>query len=295
MGTDMDRQKMFKSVMAYAEMAKLRIVTMVLVTTTIGYLLGSKDPLSMAGLLCTLLGTAAAAAGSAVLNNYLERDSDAKMDRTKNRVLPAGMVKPAHALAFGIVLVLPGVSLLVWKVNLLTGFLVLLTVFLYVLVYTPLKRLSWINTPVGAIPGALPPLNGWAAASGELDVGAWILFLILFAWQHPHFYAIAWMYKEDYAKAELKMLPVVEPSGQRMFRQAVLFSVLLLLVSLVPSLIGMTGRVYWVGALLIGAMFVWLALDVSKTRSLSDARRLLKASVLYLPVLLALILLDGAA
>lgn len=284
-----------RTLQAYVELSKLRIVTMVLVTTTIGYLLGGKGAFSWFGLFFTLLGTGLAAAGSAALNNYLERDIDALMERTKGRVLPAGTMEPAHVLAFGLVLVIAGVSLLVWQVNLLTGFLVLVTAFLYVLVYTPLKRLSWINTPIGAIPGALPPLNGWAAASGEVELGAWVLFLILFAWQHPHFYAIAWMCKEDYAKAGFKMLPVIEPSGQRMFRQSILYAVLLLLISIVPTWIGMTGGIYLVGAVLIGAMFLVTAIEAAGSRSLQSSRRLLRASVIYLPVLLALILCDAAA
>ena len=280
---------------AFVELSKLRIVSMVLVTSSIGYLLGARGEVSWLGLAFTLLGTGMAAAGSAALNNYLERDIDALMERTKGRALPAGRIDPAQVLAFGILMVLGGVALLVLAVNLLSAFLVLVTAFLYVLVYTPMKRLSWLNTPIGAIPGALPPLSGWAAASGSLDLGGWVLFLILFAWQHPHFYAIAWMCKEDYARAGLKMLPVIEPSGQRMFRQTVLFSVLLLVVSLVPAGIGMTGTLYLVGAVLIGAMFLATAIETAASRSLPSARRLLRASVLYLPVLLVLILCDAVA
>jgi protoheme IX farnesyltransferase len=274
-------------------MAKLRIVSMVLVTAAIGYLLGSDGAVDGLRLLVTLLGTGLAAAGSAALNNYLERDIDALMDRTRSRVLPAGIVEPAHALVYGILLVLGGVTLLAARVNLLSGFIVLLTAFLYVLVYTPLKRVSWLNTPIGAIPGALPPVSGWAAAAGHLDPQAWVLFLILFAWQHPHFYAIAWMCKEDYARAGFKMLPVIDPSGRRMFRQSVGFCILLLAASLLPYATGMAGRLYLLGALSAGLLFLRSGITAAHSRSLPDARSLLRASVLYLPALLALIIADA--
>lgn len=277
---------------AYMEAAKLRIMNMVLVTTTLGYVLGSGEGFSWFFLFCTLLGSGAAAAGSAVLNNYMERDSDALMDRTRGRALPSGRIEPAGALAVGVLLVLGGVTFLAWQVGLLCGFLVLLTAFLYVLVYTPLKRVSWINTPVGAIPGAMPPLNGWVAAAGTMEPGAWVLFLILFAWQHPHFYAIAWMYRDDYAKGGIKMLPVVEPEGDRMFRQVVGFCIVLLSLSLIPTAIGLTGVLYLLGALSIGFMFLWYGMVVAHTRTVDDARRLLRASIIYLPALLALIVLD---
>jgi protoheme IX farnesyltransferase len=279
---------------AYKETAKLRIVNMVLVTTTLGYVLGAGESFSWILLLFTLIGTGAAAAGSAVLNNYLERDSDALMERTRARALPSGRIEPAGALAVGVLLVLGGVVFLATQIGLLCGFLVLLTAFLYVVVYTPLKKVSWINTPIGAIPGAMPPLNGWAAAAGVIEPGAWILFLILFAWQHPHFYAIAWMYKDDYAKAGLKMLPVIEPAGDRMFRQVVWFCIALLSLSLVPTAMGLTGTLYLLGALAIGFMFLWYGMVVARTRTIADARKLLRASIIYLPALLALIVLDLA-
>ena len=276
----------------FVELAKLRIVCMVLVTTAIGFLMGSGDLFSWTLLCFTLLGTGLAAAGSAALNNVVERESDGRMPRTMGRVLPSGVVEPAHALAFGILLVLGGVCVLCLFVNLLAAFLVLLTAFLYVMVYTPLKRLSWINTPIGAIPGALPPLNGWAAAADGLDPGAWVLFLILFAWQHPHFYAIAWMYREDYARADLKILSVVDPTGQRMFRQVQGFCIALLAVSLLPAIMGLTGLVYLAGSLGLGLMVLWYGMVVARTRTLHDARRLLRASIVYLPLLLILIVAD---
>ncbi|HUI07712.1 MAG TPA: heme o synthase [Verrucomicrobiae bacterium] len=287
----------------YVEMAKPRIVSMVLVTTTLGFFLGSgllHHGLGESGtwrewplLLLTLLGVGSATGGAAVLNNYLERDVDAKMERTRHRALPAGLVSPEHALAYGVSLVLAGIIVLVRSVNLLTAFLVLLAAFLYVVVYTPLKRLTWLNTTFGSIPGAIPPLCGWAAATGRLDLGAWVLFLILFAWQHPHFYAIAWMFKEDYRNAGFKMLPVVDPSGASTFRQTILFATLLLGVSILPTVIGMTGKVYCAGAVVMGLALLTVGALLAHRKSFLDARRLLEASVIYLPLLLLLIIVDA--
>jgi len=228
-----------------------------------------------------------------VLNNYLERDLDAKMARTRKRALPAGLIDPQRALIFGVGLVLTGVLFLAVAVNLLTGFLVLLAAFLYVLVYTPLKRITWWNTTFGAIPGAIPPMAGWTAATGQIGAGAWALFAILFAWQHPHFFAIAWMFRDDYRAAGFKMLPVVEPSGRRTVGLAIGFSLILIVVSLVPTLIGMAGWLYLVTTSLIGLLMLLAALSFARERSVGSARRLLKASVLYLPLLLLFILLDA--
>lgn len=277
---------------SYLQMTKPGIVRMVLITATIGYVLGGGGVKSWLELLLMLVGTGLSASGSAVLNNYLERDTDSRMYRTRGRALPSGEVDAAHALSFGVLLTLSGVCLLVWKTNLLTGFIVLLTAFLYVLVYTPLKRVTWLNTTFGAIPGALPPVSGWAAATGDVELGSMVLFLILFAWQHPHFYAIAWMHREDYARAGFKMLPVVEPDGCRMFRHSVLYSVLLMMVSLLPVYMGMTGPIYLVGALVVGSMFLFSGIVAARSKSLADARKMLQASVIYLPVLLTLIVVD---
>ena len=279
---------------AFRELVKPRIVTMVLVTAAIGYYLGAGGFIDLSNLMLTMAGTALAAGGSAALNNYLERETDAHMPRTMNRVLPSGQIDPAVALALGIVLVLAGVALLAWLVNLLSAFLVLLTAFLYVLVYTPLKKLTWWNTPIGAIPGALPPMVGWAAATNELTAGAWILFAILFIWQHPHFYAIAWMYRDDYARAGLKMLSVIDPSGERVFRQAIWFSVALIPVSMLLTWLGITGDLYFVGAILMGAAMLASSVFMWNLRSLASARRVLLASVVYLPSLLVLIIIDSA-
>src|SRR5215475_11316222 len=243
-------------VRVYLELTKPRILVMVLVTTTLGFLLGggSRRPLEL--LFLTWMGVGSATGGAAVLNNYLERDFDAKMVRTRKRALPAGLIEPHRALAFGVGLVLFGVLLLVWAANLLAGFLVLLAAFLYVLVYTPLKRITWWNTTFGAIPGAIPPMAGWAAATGHIGAGAWALFAILFAWQHPHFFAIAWMFRDDYSAAGFKMLPVIEPSGRQTVRLAVGFSVLLIGLSLIPTLIDMAGWLYFFSTLLIGLLML---------------------------------------
>jgi protoheme IX farnesyltransferase len=261
---------------------------MVLLTTALGLFLGGK--FSGPVWLATLAGVGLATGGAAALNNYLDRDVDAKMTRTCRRALPAGAVAPAHALAFGVVLVLVGVLTLVWAVNLLTGFLVLLAAFLYVLVYTPMKRVSWFNTSVGAIPGAIPPLAGWAAASGQLAPGAWVLFAILFVWQHPHFFSIAWMFRDDYRNAGLKMLSVVNPAGT--FRQTMLFSVALVGVAALPAGLGMAGRAYLAGSVVLSAAMLAVGIGFCRSRSFADARRLLRASVLYLPLLVALMIVD---
>ena len=278
---------------AYMSLTKPRILTMVLVMSAAGFFLGANGSLRpLDTFFIAMLGTALSSAGAAVLNHYLERDSDELMHRTKKRPLPSGDVSPEEALSFGIQLVLMGVGLLAWQVNLLTGFISLLTVFLYVLVYTPLKKVTWWNTAIGAIPGALPPVGGWTAASGKLELGAWIIFLILFVWQHPHFYAIAWMYKEDYARGGFKMLPVVHPDGRSTFNQIIGFSIILIPISLLPVLSGMAGALYGWGMGILGIGMLAMGIQLARTKSVQDAKALLKASVIYLPLFFALILGD---
>lgn len=282
----------------YFELTKPRIVTMVLVTTALGFFVGSRAATAGAvgidvfTLLFTLLGTALSAGGSGVLNHYLERDVDTLMRRTRDRPLPSGLVQPSAALSLGFALILAGQIVLVLNVNLLTAWLALLTAFLYVVVYTPLKRTTWLNTSLGSIPGALPPAGGWAAATGELDTGAWVLFAILFAWQHPHFYSIAWIFRDDYRRGGFKMLPVLEQDGRRTCRHILGFSLLLIAVSIVPALLGTSGTMYLVGALLLGAGMFAAGVSLTLTRSMVDARRLLRASVIYLPLLLILTVID---
>ena len=283
---------------AYFDLVKPKIIFMVLITTSIGFLLSSQalqyPPANLLSMfLFTLLGTACTCGGGGVLNHYLERDIDCLMNRTSKRPIPMGLISAAEALGFGLALVLFGTVILVWKVNLLTGFLALLTAFLYVLVYTPLKRVTWLNTFIGAIPGALPPMGGWAAASGELGWGAWAMFAILFVWQHPHFYAIAWMYKEDYRRGGFKMLPVVDDEfGTRTFRQVIIYSILLIPVSLTPALIGVSGFVYFFGALTLGLAMLASGVVLSISRSVPDARKLVTTSIIYLPGLFFLVALD---
>ena len=283
---------MKQKLLAYVELTKPRILLLVLVTSAIGYFLGGHGIPSYLQLAITLFGTGLCCGGAAVLNQYIERDMDAKMHRTRLRPIPSGIISPADALAFGTILVIAGTVLLVVKINLLTGFLALLTAFLYALVYTPLKRITWLNTFVGAIPGAIPPMGGWSAATGSLGWGAWILFLILFVWQHPHFYSIAWMYREDYERGGFKMLPVVEPDGASTFRQILIYSLLLIPISLLPTVIGMSGPIYFCGTLFMGIILLLMGITLFESKSTKDARKLLRATIIYLPVLLVLIVTD---
>jgi protoheme IX farnesyltransferase len=277
----------------YIELTKPRIVTMVLVTTALGFYLGGHGLHDVGLLGLSLLGTALVAAGSGVLNHYLERDVDAVMRRTRSRPLPSGQVRPSAALSLGFILILGGQIVLVLGVNLLTAWLALLTAFLYVVIYTPLKRLTWLNTSLGSVPGALPPVGGWAAATGSLDAGAWVLFAILFAWQHPHFYAIAWIFREDYRRGGFRMLPVLEEDGRRTCRHVIGFSLLLLAVSVLPAMMGMSGLLYFVGATILGVLMLAAGISLARTRSALDAHRLLRASVVYLPLLFLLTVVDS--
>ncbi len=277
----------------YFELTKPRIVTMVLVTTALGFFVGGHGVTSPLRLALTLLGTTFSAGGSGVLNHYIERDIDAVMRRTRDRPLPSGRVTPAAALSLGFLLILAGQVVLVLTVNLMTAWLALLTAFLYVVIYTPLKRTTWLNTSLGSIPGALPPVGGWAAATGHLDAGAWVLFAILFAWQHPHFYSIAWIFRDDYRRGGFKMLPVLEEDGRRTCRHILAFSVLLIAVSILPALLGSSGTVYLLGALVLGAGMLAAGVSLTISRSNVDARRLLRASVIYLPLLLILTVFDS--
>lgn len=274
-------------------MTKPGIVMMVLVTTAVGFYFADQGFHRPLLLLWTLLGSALSCGGATVLNQYLERDVDALMKRTQHRPIPMRIISPADAFGFGISLILAGLLVLCLKVNLLTGFLSLLTCFLYILVYTPMKRLTWLNTTIGAIPGAIPPLGGWAAATNHLDAGGWILFLIMFTWQHPHFYAISWIYKEDYKIAGFKMLSVVHPEPKFTYSQITSFSFLLIAFSLMPSLMGMSGKIYFWGVLVLGAGILYTAFSFHKDNSILNARKVLGATIVYLPLLLGLIIVDG--
>ena len=275
-----------------AELSKLNILSLVLVATFLGFYLGSNGEMEYYKLLLTLLGTALTAAGSGSLNHYLERDADKKMDRTRNRPLPSGTLTPLFAVLYGMALVVVGSVTLAYFVNLLTGFLSLLTAFLYIVVYTPLKKITWLNTSIGSIPGAIPIIGGWTAASNSISPMALVLFGIMYLWQHPHFYAIAWLCKNDYAKANFKMLPVIEESGTRTMRQIFWHLLLMIPLSFLPVIQGNLGIIYLVGVTIITFIFFLSALPLAKDRSNKSALLLLKASVLYLPVLLFIIIID---
>ena len=286
------KQKATSIFRVYLELSKLNILSLVLVATFLGYYIGNNGVGELSRLIYTLLGTSLTAAGSGALNHYVERNPDKYMERTKNRPLPAGLISPLHVIMYGVFMTIGGSLLLVFKINLLTGFLSLLTAFLYVIVYTPLKRITWLNTSVGSIPGAMPILGGWTAATGEIGNMAWILFGIMYLWQHPHFYAIAWMCKDDYASANFKMLPVIEKDGSRTIRQIFWHLLLMIPVSLLPVVEGSLGYFYLFGVTIISCGFFLSAIPLAKDKSRKSALLLLKTSVLYLPVLLIIIIID---
>jgi heme o synthase len=283
---------------AYLELTKPRITIFILMSTAIGFLCGIHVGMNVSShwtlftLLNTILGTALIASGTAALNQWFERDADAKMNRTRSRPIPSGRITPRNAFVFGIALAIAGFTELALGANLLTGLLGLFTMASYLLVYTPLKQRSPASTTIGAIPGAMPPLIGYAAAAGTLNAEAWVLYAILFLWQFPHFYAIAWMYRDDYARAGICMLPVVEPSGESTARRMWLFSLALIPVSILPKFWGDAGNWYVAGAIALGIMFLWSAIRVNLERSRPRARQVLLASVVYLPLLYGLLVLD---
>ena len=276
----------------YLELSKLNILSLVLVSTFLGYYLAGPGIKSWSHLILTLIGTSMTASGSGALNHYLERETDKQMVRTKNRPLPAGLINPAEVLSFGVLMVLIGTTLLVSQINPLTGFIALLTSFLYILVYTPLKKITWLNTSIGSIPGALPIIGGWTASSDTIGTMAWILFAMMYLWQHPHFYSIAWMCREDYAGAKLKMLPVVDSSGGSTLRQIFWHLLLMIPISIIPVIQGYLGNIYLVGVVVITCAFFVSALPLARDMSHKNALLLLKASVIYLPLLLFVIIID---
>ena len=281
----------------YVELAKPRITFMVLVTTAAGFLLGQGVQAagggpSLALLFHVLAGTGLVASSASALNQVLERELDGKMRRTAARPLPSGRLDPDRALAFAVALGVAGLVWLAAAVNLLTAVLGAVTLAAYVFVYTPMKRVSSLSTVVGAAPGAMPPVMGWAAVTGELGPGAWALFGILFFWQLPHFLAIAWMYRSDYAAAGFPMLPVVEPDGASTARQSILWSAALIPLSLLPSALGLTGAVYAVGAVALGLGYLAASITFGRDRTGLAGRRLLLVSVVYLPGILGVMLAD---
>lgn len=274
-----------------SELVKARLSLLVLITTLVGFLLGWRGPIPWVLLSATLLGTALCACGAAALNQWWERDVDTRMKRTAGRPLPAGRMAPADALLFGLFFSFFGLAVLFLFTNPRATFLAFATIAIYVLVYTPMKRLSSLNTLVGAIPGALPPLIGWVAARGSYSTEGCLLFAILWFWQMPHFLAIAWMYRDDYKNAGFVMLTARDTEGAMTARQALLYAVFLLLVSLLPAILGYQSPVFFFGALILGLAFIACAVAFLRRRTRDSARRLFFASILYLPLLLGLMVM----
>lgn len=281
-------------IQAFWELTKPRITWLILMSTAMGYWYGARQRWSWALLAFTLLGTGLLASGTAVLNQWYEREIDARMLRTRRRPLPEGRLSPSAAFTYGLILSLAGFLALWTAVNPLAAGLGLFTLLSYLLLYTPLKTRSAWCTTLGAIPGAMPPLIGYAASAGRLTADAWVLYAVLFLWQFPHFLSIAWMYREDYARGGVRMLPAVEADGTRTARQVLWSSLILLPVSLLPGLIGASGWFYLAAAFLLGLSYARTALRLRIERTRGAARRVLLASVIYLPLLYGAAVLDSA-
>jgi protoheme IX farnesyltransferase len=280
---------------AFVSLTKPRLVLMVLVTVAVGFLLGARGSAheaTAAVFSATLLGTALVAGGAGALNQWLERSRDAQMRRTANRALPTGRLTPAQALYFGGLLSFMGTAILLLFVNALAAAAAFVTLVLYVAVYTPLKSVTTLNTVIGAVPGALPPLIGWGAATGTLGREAWTLFLIVFLWQFPHFLAIAWIHRDDYARAGFRMLTARDARGTMTGCQAVSYALALVPAGLLPALVGLAGPVYFAGALFLGLLYLGDAISFWLKASDARARRLLLTSFVYLPAVLVLMFLN---
>ncbi|HEV2915993.1 MAG TPA: heme o synthase [Pyrinomonadaceae bacterium] len=277
---------------AYVELTKPRITFLIVLTAAAGFCLGTTGAINYLLFTHAMVGIALLSSGIATLNQYMERDLDGLMRRTAARPLPSGRLLPVEACALGLGLTLGAEIYLALLVNPLTALLGLTVVAGYLFVYTPLKTRTSLSTVFGAFPGAMPPLIGWAAARGTVGMEAWVLFAILFLWQFPHFLAIAWMYREDYGRAGIVMLPVVEPEGRVTSQQIVVYTLLLLPVSLLPTAVGISGAVYFYGAMVLGVLFLYSSIRAAISKSRQQARRLLLASVLYLPLLFALMVLN---
>ena len=276
----------------FIELVKPRLVLMILITTAAGFYIGSYPPVNWFRCLHTLIGAGLTAAGVLGLNQYLERDIDAQMKRTQDRPVPGGRMPPLVALLFGVMLTGSGMLYLTFIVNPLSGLVISLIVASYLFLYTPLKRKTSLCTLIGAVPGALPPVVGWAAARGTVTAEAWVLFAILFLWQLPHSLAIAYIYREDYAKAGLRLLPVIHPDGASTRRQIVMNCVALLAIGLLPALLSIAGGIYFFIALLSGLAFLAFGIYLGVARSVQAARYLLYASLLYLPIIFITMALD---
>ena len=276
-----------------SELSKARLSFLVLMTTLVGFLLGWRGQMDYTLLVATLLGTALSAAGASALNQWLERDLDALMPRTADRPLPARRMHPSDALLFGMLCCGSGLAILFFFTNPLTALLAGLTILIYVALYTPIKRFTELNTLVGAIPGALPPLLGWTAATNHLGLNGWVLFLILWFWQMPHFLAIAWLYRDQYAAAGFKMLSTRDQDGWSTGWQALIYSVALLGISLLPGILGMASPYYFFAALALGAAMIYLSGAFTMRRTNASARHLFFASIIYLPLLLGALIAFG--
>ena len=268
------------------DLVKARLTALVLLTTFVGFYLGERGGVNYLLMFHALLGTALVASGASALNQWLERDYDAKMRRTASRPLPSGRMQPATVVIFGGVSSILGLVYLAVLVNPLTSVVGAVTLVSYLFIYTPLKRVTWVNTLVGAIPGALPPLMGWTAARNELSGEGWALFAILAFWQIPHFMAIAWLYRDEYAKAGFVMLPNVDGTGSRTGQQSVSNTMALLLASLCPFAFGLNGRIYLVIALVLGTGYLWCAVRFARQLTEQRARQLFLSSIIYLPLLI---------
>lgn len=277
---------------AFAELTKPRITFLIVLTAAAGFALAARGRIDYVRMVSAMIGIALLSSGIATVNQYMERDLDALMRRTANRPLPSGKLLPWEALVFGVGLTVLAEVYLAVLVNPLTALLGLTVIAGYLFAYTPLKTKTSLSTLVGAFPGAVPPLIGWTAARGELSLEAWVLFAILFLWQFPHFLAIAWMYREDYARAGILMLPVVEPDGRITGQQIVVYTLLLLPVSLLPTALGISGKIYLYGAIILGLLFLYSSIRAAFSQSRQEARRLLLASVIYLPFLFMLMVLN---
>ncbi|PYP89517.1 MAG: protoheme IX farnesyltransferase [Blastocatellia bacterium AA13] len=277
---------------AYLELTKPRITMLVVLTAAAGFCLGSKGAMKYGDLGNLSVAIALLCSGISALNQYIERELDGLMHRTESRPLPSGKLSPARALLFGTALCVIATVYLALAINPLTAALGVFTLASYLFLYTPLKTRTSLSTVVGAIPGAMPPFIGWVAARGEMGIEAWVLFAILFLWQFPHFLAIAWMYRDDYSRAGIKMLPVIEPDCRVTGQQIVIYALALLPISLLPALVHVAGSVYLYGAIVLGSMLLYYSVRAAVVRTKWQARRLLLASVLYLPALFGLMVLN---
>jgi protoheme IX farnesyltransferase len=289
---EVERAGLRERLSAYLELTKPRITFLIVLTAAAGFCLGTQGAINYLLFTHAMAGIALLSSGIATLNQYMERDLDGLMRRTAMRPLPSGRLLPLEACALGLGLTAGAEIYLALLVNPLTALLGLTVIAGYLFVYTPLKTRTSLSTVFGAFPGAMPPLMGWAAARGAIGMEAWVLFAILFLWQFPHFLAIAWMYREDYGRAGIVMLPVVEPEGRITSQQIVIYTLLLLPVSLLPTALGISGAVYFYGAAVLGVLFLYSSIRAAISKSRQQARRLLLASVLYLPLLFALMVLN---